>query len=199
MNLRTFSLYLFLFAAIGGSVQARLITFDDLTDTSLNGEGTPIKNGYAGLDWDNFNVLNTQSISPPNGFVNGTVSVPNVAYNVGGLEASISSLTPIDLDKLQMAANNYQNLVAIISAYYQGTLETQRQVTLSTTGATFVELNFHNVTSVVFDAGGREMLLDDVSISFVPEPSHYGFAVFLALAGLVVWRRLPTLSDVARQ
>ena len=43
---------------IGASpVQAAgVITFDDLSD---NGFGTPIANGYQGLNWANFQVVNT--------------------------------------------------------------------------------------------------------------------------------------------
>ena len=81
-----------LFAAMSfaaSTASARLITFDDLAD---NGGGTTISNGYSGLDWDNFNVLNTASLVP-SGFVNGTVSSSNVAYNDQASPATITSPT----------------------------------------------------------------------------------------------------------
>ncbi len=69
-----------LFAALSfaaSTASAQLITFDDLTD---NGVGTAINNGYAGLDWDNFKVIDTNTKDfPPSGFVNGIVSGHNIA------------------------------------------------------------------------------------------------------------------------
>jgi len=38
------------------TASAQLITFDDLAD---NGTGTAINFGYAGLNWDSFDDLNT--------------------------------------------------------------------------------------------------------------------------------------------
>jgi hypothetical protein len=63
-----------------------VITFDDLPSYSQ------ISNGYAGLNWNNFYVLNTPDYGlNPSGYQNGTVSVPNVAFNAWGNPASISS------------------------------------------------------------------------------------------------------------
>ncbi len=44
----------FALSAVGA--RATVITFDDLTD---NGSGTPIADGYSGLDWSGIYVLNT--------------------------------------------------------------------------------------------------------------------------------------------
>ena len=90
-----------LFAALSfaaSTASARLITFDDLAD---NGGGTAISNGYSGLDWDNFNVLNTASLIP-SGFVNGTVSTWNVAYNDQANPATITSPAGFNLIDAQL-------------------------------------------------------------------------------------------------
>jgi hypothetical protein len=58
-----------------------IISFDDYTD---NGSGTVITNGYQGLVWSNFSVLNTTlyaNQNGTNGFLSATVSPPNVAYD----------------------------------------------------------------------------------------------------------------------
>ena len=89
-----------LFAAmslVASTASAQLITFDDLAD---NGTGTAINYGYAGLNWDSFDVLNTTNFIAShlvNGFVNGAVSGNNVAYNDGANPATISSPTGFNL------------------------------------------------------------------------------------------------------
>ena len=84
--------------AIGASpVQAGVITFDDLSD---NGFGTPIANGYQGLNWINFQVLNTPLFTlffGPNGAANGTVSPNNIAFNGFGDLAELGVLVTLDL------------------------------------------------------------------------------------------------------
>jgi len=90
-----------LFAAMSfaaSTASARLITFDDLAD---NGGGTAISNSYSGLDWDNFNVLNTASLIP-SGFVNGTVSTSNVAYKDQANPATITSPAGFNLIDAQL-------------------------------------------------------------------------------------------------
>jgi hypothetical protein len=70
--------------------QTELLTFDNLTFAGLY---EPIPDGYGGLQWNNFEVLNTvQEASQfgTNGDVNGVVSPPNDAFNDDGAEASIS-------------------------------------------------------------------------------------------------------------
>ncbi len=74
---------------IATTTRATLFTFDDLSD---NGGGwTQIPNGYAGLDWNYFNVMNSADFGVASGFLNGTVSGNNVAFNPSGVEATISS------------------------------------------------------------------------------------------------------------
>jgi hypothetical protein len=80
-------LALFLFKPSSAFAQTT-ITFDDLTD---NGGGTVIANGYHGLNWSNFYVVNTADYyasQGTNGYTNGTVSGPNVAFNAYGTPAS---------------------------------------------------------------------------------------------------------------
>ena len=66
-----------------GGVRAEVINFDDISD---NGTGTPIQNGYHGFNWNNLYALNVQAFSAmpyigANGYLNGLVSGPNVAFN----------------------------------------------------------------------------------------------------------------------
>src|SRR5215468_6629066 len=62
-------------------LHANVMAFDDI---NLAPAGSVfISNGYAGLNWVNFGALNTTTFMP-SGYVNGTVSSPNVAFNYDG-------------------------------------------------------------------------------------------------------------------
>src|SRR5438067_1487916 len=69
--------------------KADLINFDDFPVSGGNLKVIP--NGYHGLAWSDFEVLNAkEAFAPPNGYIKGMVSPNNVAYNGGGLPASLS-------------------------------------------------------------------------------------------------------------
>src|SRR5262249_50236685 len=76
-----------LLVLLSGLAQARadVITFDDISvvGTSL----VPPPNGYHGFNWGNILVLNG-TIRPDSGYVPGTVSPNNAAFN-GGNPASV--------------------------------------------------------------------------------------------------------------
>src|SRR5262245_36040971 len=75
------------------SVRGDVINF-----AGLQGVEGPIPNGYGGLDWSNFSFLNTQTDVNvmPSGyqFANIDSTSPNVAFNLFGNPASITSPTP---------------------------------------------------------------------------------------------------------
>ncbi len=92
------------------SAAAALITFDDLSD---GGTGTAIADGYQGMNWTNWFVLNTPdftSIFGPNGATAGTVSAPNIAFNGSGDTAIFSSqaFTLISADLTAFWRDNLQ-------------------------------------------------------------------------------------------
>lgn len=57
-------------------------------------EGGPIANGYSGLNWDNFSVLDGVNHTA-SGYQNGVTSTNNVAYNSSAQTATISSYNGI--------------------------------------------------------------------------------------------------------
>lgn len=69
---------------VPGLARAELITFDDLPGV-LN----PVPNGYGNLDWINMYTTNLTHYGAVNGYINGTVSPINVAFNGYGDPAEI--------------------------------------------------------------------------------------------------------------
>ena len=59
---------------------ATRVTFDDLSPGPA-GSYIAIPNGYGGLQWSGFGVLNGTLTSPPSGYQYGIVSPDNVAFN----------------------------------------------------------------------------------------------------------------------
>ena len=94
---------------------ATTIGFDDLTDA---GFGTPITNGYQGLNWTNWSVLNTAAFTSffgPSGATPGTVSPPNVAFNPTGGEAIFSQSSPFTLNSADLTAFWRDNLQVTVT------------------------------------------------------------------------------------
>jgi hypothetical protein len=172
-----------LFAAMSfatSTASARLITFYDLAD---NGGGTAIGNGYSGLDWDNFNVLNTASLVP-SGFVNGTVSTSNVAYNDQASPATITSPAGFNLIGAQFTGA-WNNGLQIEALAFSDTDTFTKDFTVDSTGPTNVVFNWNNITYVTFSSlgganggygsSGDQFVIDNLNVaSAVPEPDVWG-------------------------
>jgi hypothetical protein len=180
------------------------ITFDDLNDTSAGFGGTPIANGYQGLNWTNWNVLDSfdsESVFGPNGAVAGTVSIPNLAYNPDGGEAIFSSATPFAFDSAYLTAVWNQGLSVTITGLLNGTQEDQTVLTnLSPIAPTLETFDWSGINEVdllatggtpysAYSGSGTQVAMDNLTITPVPEPVSallFGSGLF----GLAfVWHR----------
>ena len=185
-----------LFAAmslVASTASAQLITFDDLAD---NGTGTAINYGYAGLNWDSFDVLNTTNFIAShlvNGFVNGAVSGNNVAYNDGANPATISSATGFNLVDANFAGA-WNDGLQIDAIAFSNTTFYSTTFTVNSTGPTDIVFNWNNITSVTFSSSGgtdagygpysKQFVMDNLTISTTPIPAAL-WLVGSALAGLL--------------
>ena len=184
-----------LFAAmslVAGSASAQTINFDDLSD---NGSGTSINNGYAGLNWSNFGVLNTSDFNTSNGYAssgysNGTVSGPNVAFNEWGFIAATISANGSQAFNL---SNGYftsafdKGLQIQATGTFVGGASLTDTFTVNTTGSVDYSFHWNNLTSVSFSAidaanigGPTQFALDNLNVTITPIPA----AIWLALSGL---------------
>ena len=157
-------------------MQLTLITFDNLAPAF---SGSPIANGYGGLNWNNFYTVNTTPF-PGTGYANGTVSQPNVAFNQFGISASFSRPTPFIFDSVDLTAAWNNGLNIDIQGLLNNVLVDNANFTVNTTGPTLATLNWQNVDEVEFSASGGTnaglngygtyFVLDNLTIC-VPEPA----------------------------
>jgi hypothetical protein len=134
----------------------------------------PVENGYAGLDWANFQVLNAQNQNFREGYRAGIVSPNNVIFNAYGDPAEITCAKPFDLDSAYITAAVIDGLELTISGYAGGEQLYTKSVTLSMTAPTLVRLDFTGVDRVSFVATpGSQFAIDNMEVS-VPDASPSG-------------------------
>ncbi len=158
------------------AVPATTLTFDNLPSASES----PIPNGYGGLDWSNFDYLDSSTDIPISGYSHGTVSAPNVAFNAFGEPASVSGTTFnfIGAD-LTGAWNN--GLAITVDGYDQNVLVDQETVVVNTNTPTWFEFDFNGITDLVFsssggvsagyDGSGTQFALDNFTYSALADPN----------------------------
>jgi len=191
-----------LVASIGTSfAQTEILTFDDLSWSGYYYEQIP--NGYGGLQWNNFFVLNTaQELSSfgRNGEVNGVVSPPNVAFNGEGTAAFISDGS-FNLNSAYLMAAWNDGLQVEVQGFVGATLIYDNTYTVSTLGSTLVNFNYLGVDEVNFISSGgvphgytsglgTQFAMDNLSITLVPEPPTFA-SVGLAVIFLTLRCRTP--------
>jgi hypothetical protein len=149
------------------------------------------------LNWDSFNVLNTTSFLA-SGFVNGTVSPHNVAYNDQANPAAISSMTKTGFNLVDAnftGAWNDRLQIDVFAYSYAGDFY-QRTFEVNAKGATKIDFNWNNIVYVNFtshdgtNAGyglsGDQFVMDDLTVTAVPEPEEW--AMLMAGIPLVGWQ-----------
>ncbi|HUA17744.1 MAG TPA: PEP-CTERM sorting domain-containing protein [Bryobacteraceae bacterium] len=194
---RAFGLAFALLGAVGvwtPSLRADVITFDDLTFSSLD---EAIPNGYSGLNWSNFGVINTAdafSEIGANGYTNGTVSGTNVAFNENGTAAAVSDGDFTFNSAYFTAAWNTGLTITVVGKEGGVTVDTTSFV-VNTTGPTLETFNWTGIdeldfsssggTNAGYNGSGTQFAMDNMSINSVPEPSTLPLVV-AALIGAAV-------------
>ncbi|HTD66196.1 MAG TPA: Ig-like domain-containing protein [Candidatus Limnocylindria bacterium] len=157
------------------------LTFDDLSPGG-NGSWIAIPNGYGGLQWNNFGVINGLLRPASEGYHRGVVSVSNVAFNLFGDPATISSSIPFDVKSAYLtAAINLPNwtIQVAVQGFVGTTLVYDRTFVLNNNSPTLVELNYAGVTRVRFVPSQHStwFVMDNLSIGAVTNSDSDGDGV----------------------
>ena len=157
---------------------SKLLTFDEFNLQS--DDLFPITNGYQGLNFSNFNIVNAVLFTnlppptPPNwlgnaagssksksaglttnsGYQAGLISPSNVAFDDFGNPASISLPVPFDLLSAWLTAAWSDNLQLEVKGYAGGNLLYDSTYFLSPTAPTNIVFNYLGVTEVDFIPSG---------------------------------------------
>lgn len=111
------------------------VTFSDLPTVTapVYGQQASIPDGYAGLDWGNFDYRPGKSHGLGPGFINGTVYSPNVAFNASTLPSTITSVgNPFDLLSVWLTSGYVNGLEVEIKAFKSGQSIFDETYTLTT-------------------------------------------------------------------
>jgi hypothetical protein len=160
------------------SAFAALLTFDDLPPGAFPAPGfTAVPNGYGGLNWDNFGVLDGLELDPGYGYNAGVVSPNNVAFNLYGDSASISvSSGSFDLESayLTSALNSVPIQQIQVQGFIGGTVVYNNIYTVNNQGPTLINFDYVGIQSVTLTSGSQQFAMDNLTVS-VPEPDTLGF------------------------
>ncbi len=195
-----------------GAAQAEVITFDNLK-TNSSGYLLSIPNGYAGLDWSNFGLVDASLYLCPagaacghTGYTNGTVSAPNVAYDPSLTRPSeFYSASPFTLESLYLTAAWNNDLNVAFTGKLNGVTKDTVSFTVSTYGSTLETLDWADINQVFIAVSGgtnagyytgiptngaREFALDNIAIAQTPLPAALPlFVGGLGAMGLLGRRR----------
>ena len=169
-----------------------VINFDDLTAGRW---GTEIQNGYSGLNWSNFYILNGNSFDSSSGYGTGTVSAPNVAFNGAGNPASFSSATAFNLATIDVT-KAWASGITHFDGYVGNILTYSMNVSSTTAGPTLATFNWNGLNKVTMSDGNstHQTAIDNLTlgnvVAAVPEPETYAMLLAgLGLMGAITRRR----------
>ncbi|PYM12523.1 MAG: hypothetical protein DME18_11205, partial [Verrucomicrobia bacterium] len=152
----------------------KTLTFDDLLPGS-------IPNGYGGLQWNSWGVLDGSVLPVTSGFRTGLVSPDNVAFC--GYPASISSATPFTLKSayLTMALDSKAGPTEM-HVRVQGSVGTtvtyDHTYTVSNAAPAFINFDYLGVDRVVF-VGSPDygVVMDNLTVTVPPAGAGCTFAI----------------------
>ena len=175
-----------------------VLTFDNLPTTPpAPGEAASgyIPDGYGGLDWSDFGVINGLEVGPSYGYYTGVVSGPNVAFNEFGGTGTISNPYAFNLHSADLtAALNLNTPLEIQVEGFQGTtMAYNNTYTVNNLGPTLINFNYLSVDRVEFiSSPAQQFAMDNLNVTVplpVPEPGSMGLMLVAGLAGALVKSR----------
>jgi hypothetical protein len=198
---------LLLFSISPGRSQI-VVTFDDFDLSHSYGYSTNIPNGYQGLNWTNFGVLNAILLSNAleigaAGYGYGMVTPSNVAFDVFGNPAEIDARgTNFNFFSAYLTAAWNSNLCIDVQGFNGASAVYDTIVYPSPTNATLYTFDYFDIDRLVFTPYGGEpafgpparenFAMDDFMFEFIPEPSTFLLAAMGAVSLIAILRRRRT-------
>ena len=160
------ALFLSTLLLAGALAHGKTITFDDLSPgASANGWIT-ISNGYESLTWSGFGVLNGSVRPTTEGYRVGTVSTPNVAFNLYGDPASFGCTSPFDVHSAFVTAAFVTGLQVRVLGYSGANVVYDNTFTVSPSAATLLQLDYLGVDRVSFiSSPSSQFALDNLDVT----------------------------------
>lgn len=163
-------------ATAAWKVDATLLTFDNLS-TGFNPPPTyaAIPNGYGGLNWDNFGVINGATIDASYGYHSGVVSPNNVAFNIYGDPAAVSvarGVFALNSGYLTAALNLNTPVQIEVEGFFGTTLLYDNFYSVYNTGPTLFNFDYVGVNEVMFiSSPAQQFVMDNLDVTVPDQPS----------------------------
>ena len=178
-------------AMFAGRVNATLLTFDELqTPVVVTGlDYATIPNGYGGLLWNNFGVLNGATRPADEGYHNGMVSPNNVAFNFNGSAASVSLANGsfnLNSADLTLALNLNTVLDIRVLGYLGTTLLYDNTYEVNSSAPTLINFDYVGINNAIFiTSPSQQFAMDNLSVN-IPEKSSTIILLGTATLGLSI-------------
>jgi len=177
-----------------------LVTFDDI---SIDFHG-PIPNGYQGLTWSNFWMLNAvlfSNVAGVTGYSYGMVSPSDVAFNALGNPAEVDARgTDFNFLSVYLTGAWNSNLNIEVEGFNGAKEIYDTIVVASATNATLFTFNYLDIDRLYFNSYGGEnagfasgagenFAMDNFMFEFIPEPSSLLLTALGAVTLLALRKR----------
>lgn len=168
-----------------GSAQATILTFDDISTLWE----TYIPDGYGGLNWDYFSILNAPEMAPDSGYYNGLVSGNYVAHNDGLNLATING-DEFTFNGAYLTGAWHDELNVQVEGYLDEELIYSTTVVVDTIEANWFWFNYTDIDELRFTSfggtthpgyidGGEQFAMDNFTFNEpIPEPTSLGLLAF---------------------
>jgi hypothetical protein len=160
-------LSLLVFSAVSASSQT-VLTFDDIFSSNPP-SGLLITNGYQGLNWVNFGVLNVPLTVQNQGITGcyyGMASASNVAVNGFGNGADIiSPVTNFNFVSAYLTGAFNSNLNIEVQGFSGSNILYDETVVAGATNRTLFTFNYSGIDRIHFNAFGGQLLKDIAALA----------------------------------
>jgi hypothetical protein len=157
------------------ALASETISFDDLSARTF------VQNGYGGLQWNNFNVVNGYEYPGIGGYWYGMISASNTAVNAYANPAQLSSTLPFDLESAYLTAAWVEGLQVKVQGFIGSSLKYDNTYILSQNSPSLLHFDYLGVSEVRFmslNGGANGHFAVDNLIVTVPEPCATSLILF---------------------